>query len=82
MEAKEIIFGGKNMQNVAFILIGLGILALISWGVKEFFIASEIPLLIRIAAGAIGAGVLVLIGVVIKDRRKKAKAEDFKEVEK
>jgi len=70
------------MQNVAFILIGLGILALISWGVKEFFIASEIPLLIRIAAGAIGAGVLVLIGVVIKDRRKKAKTEDFKKVEK
>jgi len=69
-------------QNLAFILIGLGILALIGWGVEGFFTASEIPLLIRIAVGAIGAGVLVLIGVAIRDRLKKAKTEDFKEVEK
>ena len=69
-------------QNVAFILIGLGILVLIGWAVKGFFMDSEIPLLIRIATGAIGAGVLVLIGVAIKDRLAKAKTEDFKEVEK
>ena len=68
-------------QNVAFTLIGIGILVLIGWGVKGFFMASEIPLLIRIAVGAIGAGVLVLIGVAIKDRLAKAKKEDFKEVE-
>ncbi len=70
------------MQNAAFILIGLGVLALIGWSVKVFFLAADIPLLIRIAVGAIGVGVLVLIGVVIKDRLKKAKIEDFKEVEK
>jgi len=70
------------MQNVAFILIGFGILVLFGWGVKGFFMASEIRLLIRIAVGAIAVGVLVLIGVAIKDRLKKAKAEDFKEVEK
>ena len=69
-------------QNVAFILIGLGILALIGWAVQGFFMASEIPLLIRIATGAIGAGILVLIGIAIKDRLAKAKTEDFKEVEK
>jgi len=69
-------------QNVAFILIGLGILALIGWGVKAFFLAADIPLLVRIAVGAIGVGVLALIGIAIKDRLKKAKAEDFKEVEK
>ena len=70
------------MQNIAFILIGLGILALIGWGVQGFFMASEIPLLIRIAVGAIGVGILVLIGVAIRDRLTKAKTEDFKEVEK
>jgi len=70
------------MQNVAFILIGLGILALIGWGVKGFFMEADIPLLIRIAVGAIGVGVLVLIGVAIKDRLARAKKEDFKEVEK
>ena len=69
-------------QNVAFILIGIGILLLIGWSVKAFFIASDIPIFIRIAVGAIGAGVLVLISVAIKDRLAKAKKEDFKEVEK
>jgi len=69
-------------QNVAFILIGLGILVLIGWGVKGFFMDSDIPLLIRIAVGAIGAGILVLLGVAIKDRVAKAKTEDFKGVEK
>jgi len=68
-------------QNVAFILIGLGVLVLIGWSVQGFFMDSEIPLLIRIAVGVIGVGVLVLIGVAIKDRLKKAKTEDFKEVE-
>ena len=69
-------------QNLALILIGLGVLVLIGWWVKVFFLASDIPLLIRIAVGAIGVGVLVLIGIVIKDRIAKAKTEDFKEVEK
>ena len=69
-------------QNIAFILIGLGVLALIGWSVQVFFMDSEIPLIIRIAAGAIGVGVLVLIGIAIKDRLAKAKTEDFKEVEK
>ena len=69
-------------QNTAFILIGLGVLVLIGWSVKVFFMASDIPLLIRIGTGAIGVGVLVLTGIAIKDRLAKAKTEKFKEVEK
>ncbi len=69
-------------QNVAFILIGIGILALIGWGVKGFFTATDIPLLIRIATGAISVGILVLLGVAIRDRITKAKKENFKGVEK
>jgi hypothetical protein len=38
-------------------------------------------LLIRIAVGVIGTGVLLLIIVAIRDRLKKAKKEGFKEVE-
>ena len=68
-------------QNAAFILIGLGVLALIGWGVQGFFMSSDIPLLVRIAVGAIGVGVLILIGIAIKDRITKAKTEDFKGVE-
>jgi hypothetical protein len=68
-------------QNIAFILIGLGVLALIGWAVEGFFTASDIPLLIRIAVGAVGVGILILIVVAIKDRLSKAKTEDFKGVE-
>ena len=69
-------------QNVALILVGLGVLVLIGWSVQAFFMADDIPLLIRIAVGAIGVGVLILIGVAIRDRLAKAKDEDFKGVEK
>jgi hypothetical protein len=64
------------MQNVAFILIGIGILVLIGWRVKGFFMASEINILVRIAIGAIGIGTLVLIGVAIRDRLKTLKQID------
>ena len=43
--------------------------------------ADDIPLLIRIAAGAVGVGVLILIGIAIKDRLTKKKDEDFKGIE-
>lgn len=69
-------------QNIAFGLIGIGVLILIGWGVKGFFLDSDIPLLIRIAVGTIGVGILVLLGVALKDRLTRAKTEDFKEVEK
>lgn len=68
------------MQKIAFILIGLGVLALIGWGVQGFFMASDVPLLAKIAVGAVGVGLLILIGLAIKDRLKKAKTEKFKEV--
>ncbi len=66
-------------QNIAFILMGLGVLALIGWAVQGFFMDSDIPLLVRIAVGAIGVGVLILLGVAIKDRL--GKKDEFKEVE-
>ena len=69
-------------QNAAYILIGLGVLALLGWGIKDFFMASDIHVLLKIAAGAIGVGVLTLIIIAIKDRAAKAKTENFKGVEK
>ena len=68
-------------QNIAFILIGIGVLVLIGWAMQGFFTTSDIPLLIRVAVGIVGIGVLVLLIVAIKDRFKKGKTEDFKEVE-
>ncbi|HEY41313.1 MAG TPA: hypothetical protein G4O18_05590 [Dehalococcoidia bacterium] len=70
------------LQKIAFFLIAAGILVLIGWGAKGFFLATDIPVWIRIAVGAIGVGVLILIGVAIKDRLSKQGKEDFKEVDK
>jgi hypothetical protein len=70
------------LQNAAFILIGIGVLALIGWAMQAFFTSSEIHILIRIAVGTIGLGALILIGVAIKDRLIKRKKEGFKEVDK
>ncbi len=69
-------------QNIAFALIGIGILVLLGWAVKDFFMASEVPLIIRIAVGAISVGILFLIGIAAKDRIAKARKENFKEIEK
>ncbi|MFC1904846.1 hypothetical protein ACFLXT_03680 [Chloroflexota bacterium] len=60
----------------------MGVLILIGWGVKDFFMAGDIPLLIRLAVGAVGVGILILIGVAIKDRLVKAKTDKFKGVDK
>jgi hypothetical protein len=68
-------------QNVALILMGLGVLALLGWSAFAFFGESEIPVVVRIAVGAIGAGILILIGVAIKDRLKQSKTDKFKGVE-
>lgn len=67
-------------QNTAFVLIGIGVLVLIGWVAESFFMAGEIPLAVRIAVGIIATGVLVLIGIAIKDRLTRAKTDKFKEV--
>jgi ABC-type uncharacterized transport system YnjBCD permease subunit len=69
-------------QNIAFALIGIGTLILFGWAVKDFFMASEIPLLLRIAIGAISVGILVLLGIALRERIAKARKENFKEIKK
>ncbi len=69
------------MQKLAYALIGIGAVVLLIWGVKEFFIDPEVDLLIRIAVGAVGLGLLVLFGVVLRDRKRSSKNDRFKEVE-
>jgi len=68
-------------QNIALVLMALGMLALIGWAANAFFAESDIPLVVRIAVGTIGAGILIMLGLAIKDRIKKAKTDEFKEVE-
>jgi hypothetical protein len=68
------------IQRIGFGLVGIGVLVLIGWSVRGFFLAEEIPLIIRLSVGAIAVGLLMLIGSVIRDRVAAAKTEDFKEV--
>ncbi len=70
------------MQKLAFILIGLGLLVLIGWLAKDFFMATEISLFIRIVLGIIAAAVVMLFGIAIRDRIAQSKKDDFKEVDK
>ena len=70
------------MQNMAFILIGLGILVLIGWLARGFFMAAEISLFVRVVVGIVAAAVVMLFGIVIRDRIAQAKKDDFKEVDK
>ena len=69
------------LQKTAFAFIGLATLGIIGYALWIFFTSSDIPLLIRIAVGIIAAGILVLLGITIRDRLVKMKKEDFKEVD-
>ncbi|MBN1855668.1 MAG: hypothetical protein JW846_01790 [Dehalococcoidia bacterium] len=69
------------MQKLAYALIGIGAVVLAVWGIKEFFIDPEVDLLIRIAVGAVGLGLLVLLGVVLRDRLRSNKNDRFKGVD-
>jgi hypothetical protein len=70
------------MVNVIFIIIGLAVLALIGWIAQGFFFTGEIPLIFRILVGIVAIGGVSLLLIVIRDRIKQAKNEDFKGVDK
>ena len=68
------------IQNLAFVLIGGGILALIGYGLYSFFDAADIHLGFKIAIAAIVVGTFILLAVAVWQRIKSSKDEDFKEV--
>ena len=70
------------MVNAIFIIIGLAVLALIGWTAKDFFFFSEISVIFRILVGIVAIGGISLLLIVIKDRIRQAKSEDFKKVDK
>ncbi|MFC1846921.1 hypothetical protein ACFLYS_02540 [Chloroflexota bacterium] len=70
------------MVNAIFVIIGLALLTLIGWAAKDFFIATEVSIFIRILVGIIIVGGVALLGIAIRDRMKQDKEENFKGVEK
>lgn len=69
------------MQKLAWILIGISFIGLMGWGAYAFFADDEVPLMVKIALGAIGAGAFILLGIAIKDRLTKSKPDEFKGVD-
>lgn len=69
------------MHKLAYVLIGIGALVLVIWGVKEFLTDPGVDLLIRIAVAAVGLGLLILIGMVARDRIRASKNDKFKGVQ-
>ena len=68
-------------QRIAWVFIGAGTLVLMGWGLWEFVKAEDIPLFVRVASVAIALGLVVMVGIVLKDRLKQAQTDEFKEVE-
>lgn len=69
------------MANAVMITVGLAILVLVGWMAKAFFLAAAIPLFFRILVAVVIVGGVVLLGIVIKDRLKQDKKDDFKGVD-
>lgn len=70
------------MVNAIFIIVGLAILTFAGWMAKSFFISEFIPLFLKILVGVVVTGGVTLILIVVRDRMKQAKDEDFKGVDK
>jgi len=72
----------RTLEYVALVLIGAGILGLIGWGARAFFIDPLVPLGLRVLAGMAAVGFVLLLGYVGWDRIHKARREpkEIKEV--
>ena len=72
----------KTLEYFALALIGIGILGIIGWVARAFFVDPEIPLALRVLAGIAAVGFVLLLGYVSIDRIQKAREEpkEIKEV--
>ena len=72
----------RTLEYVALVLIGVGILGIIGWAVRDFFADPEVHLGIRVLAGMAAVGFVLLLGYVGWDRIRKARREpkEIKEV--
>lgn len=72
-------------RSFGWILTGIGAVLLAGYGVfeasREFWTDPTVPLVVRVGAGAGGAGVLVLLVSLIRERLMLRKKERYTEVE-
>ncbi len=79
-EVKELVV----TQKAGMWLLGAGALVLavaaLIWSVNGFFLDTDVWLGVRIATGVGVAGILILLGVVIRQQIVAGKSDDFSEV--
>ena len=69
------------MQKAGFTLLGVGAVVVIAYLCKGFFTDSSVSLLLRIAVGAVGLGLVLLLASVGVKRYRSSKEDKFKGVE-
>ena len=65
----------RMLEYVALVLIGVGILGIIGWAARAFFIDPQVSLGIRVLAGIASVGFVLLLGYVSVDRVQNARRE-------
>ncbi len=68
-------------RNAGIILVLAGWLALIVFGVYEFFGNEDEPFIPKVAAAAVFIGFVVLLASVIRERLRTYKSDPYKEIE-
>ncbi|MEJ2046846.1 MAG: hypothetical protein P8X92_01895 [Dehalococcoidia bacterium] len=69
-------------METAIIIVGIIILCLMGFGMRDFFANPDVHIGLRVGVGVIGGGVLWLVIRNIRARITRAKTEKAKEVEK
>ncbi len=69
-------------MQIGIIVIGIAILFLMGFGMRDFFANPDVHLGLKIGVGVIGGGVLWLVIRTFRARRNKSKIEKAEEVEK
>jgi hypothetical protein len=67
-------------MQTGIIIVGIIILCLMGFGMRDFFANPDVHIGLRIGVGMIGGGVLWLVIRAIKARRARAKTEKTEEV--
>jgi hypothetical protein len=67
-------------MQIGIIIIGIIILCLMGFGMKDFFANPDVHLGLRIGVGIIGGGVLWLVIRAIRTRRTRVKTGETEEV--
>ena len=70
------------MRKLGAILLVAGLLAITGYMIYFFIVAPDMPMVIRISVPVVTLGVTLLLTSLIWERRRTAKEEDFKEVDK